>query len=245
MPDLYAVIPAAGGGTRFGRALPKQYAMLAGQPVLAHALDRLQQSLPLHAVVVAIASDDAHYGRAIGARAGIEGVRCGGGSRSETVRNALHALVARCRSDDWILVHDAARPCVPRDALLRLVEALRDDAVGGLLALPLADTLKLADRAGEAGAVVAATQDRSRLWRAQTPQMFRFGVLKEALDRDAAGTATDEAQAVERLGHRPRLVLGSAENIKVTYPDDLALAAAILGAQGGTSKGNDFHGGAT
>jgi 2-C-methyl-D-erythritol 4-phosphate cytidylyltransferase len=234
MTRLYGVIPAAGGGTRFGAGTPKQYARLAGVPLLARTLDRLQPGLPFESVLVALASDDAWYEHAIGPRAGVEALRCGGLTRGETVRNALRELEGRAAGDDWVLVHDAARPCVPQAALLRLIGQLWDDEIGGLLAIPVADTLKRADtfagRSADAPRVVA-TEDRAALWQAQTPQMFRYRVLVRALADDEALAATDEAQAVERLGLRPRLVPGSPANLKVTWPEDLALAAAILAAE--------------
>jgi 2-C-methyl-D-erythritol 4-phosphate cytidylyltransferase len=234
MTRLFGVVPAAGGGTRFGAGTPKQYARLDGVPLLARTLDRLLAGLPFETVLVAIARDDAWYEHAIGPRAGVEAVRCGGLTRGETVRNALRELAGRAAGGDWVLVHDAARPCVPRAALLRLVERLWDDEVGGLLAIPVADTLKRADtyagRAAEAARVVA-TEDRAALWQAQTPQMFRYSVLVQALADDEALGVTDEAQAVERLGLRPQLVPGSPANLKVTWPEDLALAAAILAAE--------------
>jgi 2-C-methyl-D-erythritol 4-phosphate cytidylyltransferase len=161
-------------------------------------------------------------------------VRCGGLTRAATVKGALDWLATRCADDDWVLVHDAARPCVPKAALLRLLAQLWDDPVGGLLAIPVADTLKRADTVAGASADaprVLATEDRSELWRAQTPQMFRYRVLCQALAGDDRDAVTDESQAIERLGHRPRLVLGSPANLKVTWPGDLALAAAILAAQ--------------
>jgi 2-C-methyl-D-erythritol 4-phosphate cytidylyltransferase len=234
MSRLFGIIPAAGGGSRFGSGTPKQYAGLAGAPLLAKTLDRLQAGLPFELVVVAIARDDARYEHVIGNREHVVAVRCGGLTRSATVRGALDWLATRCADDDWVLVHDAARPCVPKAALLRLVAQLWDDAVGGLLAIPLADTLKRADTMAGVDADVPrvlATEDRAGLWRAQTPQMFRYRVLCQALAGVDDATVTDESQAVERLGHRPRLVPGSPANLKVTWPDDLALAAAILAAQ--------------
>ena len=235
-PRLVALIPAAGGGSRFGSALPKQYADLGGAPLLVRAMDRLAAAFGLAATTVALAPDDVLYDRIVGPREGVNTLRCGGASRAETVANALVALGAQCRDDDWVLVHDAARPCVPPDALRRLVAELADDAVGGLLAIPVDDTLKREDRATPAR--VLCTEDRSGLWRAQTPQMFRYGVLRAAFAEPGALAATDEAQAVEALAatgacSRPWLVTGSTLNIKVTYPGDLALAAAILAAQEG------------
>jgi 2-C-methyl-D-erythritol 4-phosphate cytidylyltransferase len=224
------LIPAAGGSARFGGAVPKQYAPLAGVPVLARTLARLHEALAPDAMFVALTPDDVHFDRMPARPAGVAALRCGGGTRAATVRNALAVLAGSCGDDDWILVHDAARPCVPRDALARLVLHLRDDETGGLLAIPVADTLKRGD--GDADAPrVAATVARAGLWQAQTPQMFRFGVLRRAFAAESALACTDEAQAVEALGLAPRLVRGSPANLKITYPEDLALAAAILAAQ--------------
>jgi len=238
MTRMIGLVPAAGGGRRFGTGVPKQYATLAGAPLLVRTLERLQ-ALPLDVVAVALARDDAHYEHIVGARPGIEVLRCGGLTRAETVRNALARLEARCGVDDWVIVHDAARPCVPRPALLRLVAALWDDPVGGLLAIPVADTLKRADAEEARGGVprVLATEERAGLWRAQTPQMFRFAVLQRALAQEGALACTDESQAVEWLGLKPRLVQGSPSNLKVTYPEDLGHAAAILAAQAGEENG--------
>ena len=230
MTRLFVLVPAAGGGARFGGALPKQYAPLAGKPVLANTLTRLRDALAPDRLFVALAADDLHFARMDGAPAGVETLRCGGATRSETVRNAVAALAGTCAAADWLLVHDAARPCVPRDALARLVEHLRDDDVGGLLAVPVADTLKRSD--GDADAPrSAATVPRTGLWQAQTPQMFRFGVLQRAFADARALAATDEAQAVEALGLKPQLIRGSPANLKITFGDDLAVAAAVLAAQ--------------
>ena len=225
-----ALVPAAGGGSRFGGTTPKQYAPMAGQSLLACTLDRLREARVFDGINVAIAPDDLHYDREIGARADIAVLRCGGRTRSETVRNALQALGKACRDDDWILVHDAARPCVPRDALARLIGHLRGDTVGGLLAVPVADTLKRGDGDVDMPRVVH-TESRVGLWQAQTPQMFRFCVLTRAMASPAALECTDEAEAVEALGLAPRLVHGSLANLKVTFPGDLQLAAAILASQ--------------
>lgn len=231
----WIIVPAAGGSARFATSTPKQYADLAGAPLLSHTLDRLA-TLDVEAIVVALAPDDAHFDRVIGPRRAVEAVRCGGVTRATTVRNALHALASRCDDDDWILVHDAARPCVPRASLARLVRELADDAVGGLLALPLTDTVKRAAPNDDAPRVLRS-EDRTGLWLAQTPQMFRYRLLCLAYASKAARDCTDDAQAIEAYAATgscatPRLVPGSAANIKVTYPGDLALAAAILLAQG-------------
>lgn len=231
---LLALVTAAGGGSRFGADAPKQYADLAGRPLLARTLDRLVAALPPVTIVVALAADDAFYEAVIGPRPGVEALRCGGATRAETVANALVALGSRCSDDDWILVHDAARPCVPVEAVLRLTAELAADAVGGLLAISVADTLKRGDGAGPVR--VLSTMDRAGLWQAQTPQLFRFGILRDAFALPGALAATDEAQAVEALAitgacAAPRLITGSAQNVKVTYPADLALAAAVLALQ--------------
>ncbi len=235
MSRTWIVVPAAGSASRFGGQRPKQYADLAGAPMILHTLDRLA-ALGASAIVVVLAPDDAEFERVVPQRPGVEALRRGGTTRAASVRNALIALASRCADDDWILVHDAARPCVPREALRRLVGTVGNDAVGGLLALPLADTLKRADASSDAPRVIR-TEDRSSLWLAQTPQMFRYRVLAAAFALDAAGDATDEAQAVEALAATgacamPRLVPGSPENVKVTYFGDLALAASILQTQG-------------
>jgi 2-C-methyl-D-erythritol 4-phosphate cytidylyltransferase len=229
-----ALIPAAGGGRRFGGELPKQYADLGGRPLLSRTIDRLRRALDLDATLVLLAPDDAHFDAAIGAQPGVEALRCGGATRAETVANALAALAGRCAADDWILVHDAARPCVPVEALQRLVGELADDAVGGLLAIPVADTLKREDPLTPGR--VLRTEDRAGLWQAQTPQMFRYSVLRDALAAPGALAATDEGWAVEALAAAgacalPRLIAGSTLNIKITFPADLALAAAILAVQ--------------
>ena len=239
MPRRFVIVPAAGGGSRFGGAQPKQYADLAGMPLIACTLAQLA-ALDAAATIVALAPDDARYADAVGARPGVEAVACGGATRAETVRKALAHLAARAAPDDWIVVHDAARPCVSRDALARLVRELDDDPVGGLLALPVADTLKRADSAAPDGVVrVERTEDRAALWQAQTPQMFRHRLLAAALKRapDDATAWTDEAQAVEALAATgacgmPRLVRGEPSNLKITYAADLALARAIVAARG-------------
>ena len=236
MPRMFVLIPAAGGGARFGGRTPKQYAMLGSEPMLRRTIERLRQVLAPATVAVALSDDDVHFERVIGVREGITALRCGGATRGETIANALVALRATCNDDDWVLVHDAARPCVPRDALERLVAHLKHDAIGGLLAIPVADTLKKSDGDADAPRVLA-TIGRAGIWQAQTPQMFRYAILARAFGAGGAGDWTDEAQAVESLGHKPMLVRGSPANVKVTFPDDLALAAAILAAQANEERG--------
>ena len=223
----FLVVPAAGSGRRFSSSLPKQYAPLGAATVIEHALATFEADPDCEGIVVAISKDDAFW-PAIGARRSrvIETVE-GGDERAHSVRNALRALVSVARDDDWVLVHDAARPCFAASDLALLKRELAAHEVGGLLAVPLADTLK---RALPGSPEVEATLDRSTLWRAATPQMFRFGMLLRALDSAlATGRApTDEAQALEWAGQRPRLIAGRPDNIKVTAADDLKLATAIL-----------------
>ena len=218
---MFTLIPAAGSGTRAASDSPKQYATLAGQPMLWHAI-RAVCVPPVETVFVVLAPDDsafaAHDWSAFDGR--LEALYCGGETRRDSVFNGL--LAAQLQADDWVLVHDAARPCLPERDLKRLMDECGGDDVGGLLALPVADTVKRAmDHR------VVKTEDRSALWLAQTPQMFRAGVLMQALQR-ARGPVTDEASAIEQIGLQPRLVQGSRENLKVTWPEDFAIAESLL-----------------
>jgi 2-C-methyl-D-erythritol 4-phosphate cytidylyltransferase len=227
----HLIVPAAGSGRRFAAAVPKQYAELAGSTVIEQSLAPFIADTECLSIVVAVAADDAHW-PAIAANLGSRLTTVPGGEqRAHSVLNALRTLASHVRSDDWVFVHDAARPCFTHADLARLKQELMDHPVGGLLAVPLADTLK---RGSGDPPDVQATVDREGLWRAATPQVFRFGVLMPALDAalGANRLPTDEAQAVEWAGQRPRLVAGRADNIKVTTPDDLRLAAAILALQG-------------
>ena len=226
--SFLALIPAAGRGSRIGASAPKQYLPLAGRTVLWHSI-RAVCVPPVEAVFVVLAPGDEAFGAqdwsAFGAQ--LQPLYCGGETRRDTVYNGLVALMPDMDADDWVLVHDAARPCLPQADLRSLVDETREDRVGGLLALPVAETVKKAAK-DEAGAMrVAHTEDRSMLWLAQTPQMFRAGLLAQALGA-AKGAVTDEASAVEQLGLKPRLVAGSRENLKVTFPEDLAIAESIL-----------------
>lgn len=224
MSRCLALVPAAGGGSRMGADRPKQYLDLAGAPLLAHTLRRLLAEPRLARVLVVLAPDDVWFDRFDWPRdVRLEILRVGGATRAESVRNGL--LHAGAAADDWVLVHDAARCCLPPDALGRLIDTLQADPVGGLLALPVADTLKR----GTAEQRVEQTVSREGLWLAQTPQMFRAGMLALALDRPLDRAVTDEASAIERLGLVPRLVTGDALNFKVTWPHDLVLARAVLG----------------
>lgn len=224
---FHAVVPAAGRGARLGARLPKQYLPLAGRTVIELAIAPLLAHPGLRRLVVALAPADPHFGALpIAGDARIEVVE-GGAARADSVRAALAALSG---SDPAVpvLVHDAARPCLTRADLDRVLAAAADED-GALLAVPVADTLKRADEAGRVGGTV----DRSGLWQALTPQAFPLGALRRALE-SAAGSdgITDEASAVERAGGRPMLVHGDASNVKITRPGDLDLAAAILAARG-------------
>ena len=224
MARHFAIVPAAGSGSRFGAQTPKQYLPLLGLPLIHHSLAALCASPSIDRVWVVLAPEDDGWGRrdwsALGPK--LETLRAGGVTRAESVANGLRAAAMVAADDDWILVHDAARPCLRAEDVARLVSVLGDDPVGGLLAVPVADTLKRADGQGR----VAATEPREGLWQAQTPQMFRYGLLRRALA--ATASVTDEAGAVEALGERPRLVVGEGSNLQVTYPADLAIAEAIL-----------------
>jgi 2-C-methyl-D-erythritol 4-phosphate cytidylyltransferase len=223
-------MPAAGSGRRFSASIPKQYAALGSATVIEHSLALFESDPDCAGIVVVTASDDATW-PAIAARlTRLVDTAQGGAERVHSVLAGLHALASRVRDDDWIMVHDAARPCLAAADLARLKEELAAHEIGGLLAIPLADTLKRAVRADDVAPAVDATVERAGLWRAATPQVFRFGALLRALDAALAAQRlpTDEAQALEWAGHRPRLVPGRADNIKVTTADDLTLAAAIL-----------------
>jgi 2-C-methyl-D-erythritol 4-phosphate cytidylyltransferase len=224
----WLVMPAAGAGRRFGERVPKQYAPLHGRTVLEWALAPFISDARCAGVVVVIAPADTWWPK-VAERISPVIVAPGSAERSESVRSGLQALSRKLQPADWVLVHDAARPCLTDAERDRLLTELADHPVGGLLAQPASDTLK---RAG-ADQSVEQTVDRLGLWRAATPQMFRYGRLCQALDAAHAAKRypTDEAQALEWLGDRPRLVECSAGNIKVTTPQDLALAAAVLGAR--------------
>lgn len=209
--------------------MPKQYRSVAGRELLHYTLAAFDACPELAQTLVVISPDDTHFDAQRFAPMRFAVRRCGGASRQASVRNGLDALCETgATDDDWVLVHDAARPGITPELIRSLIAALAEDAVGGIMALPVADTLKRVDAAG--GDRIARTEPRSGLWQAQTPQMFRIGMLREAIaraERDGHDL-TDEASAIEWLGHAPRLVQGSLRNFKVTYPEDFALAEAIL-----------------
>jgi 2-C-methyl-D-erythritol 4-phosphate cytidylyltransferase len=225
----WVVVPAAGSGARFGGELPKQYRLLAGRSLIVCTLQRLLAHPAIEGAMVALAAEDAHWAQ-LAPRFEKPVMTCiGGAQRADSVLAALRALPAAVSANDPVLVHDAARPCIRVSDLDRVIRAARADPTGALLALPLRDTLKRADE----GARVVATEPRERLWRAQTPQVFRRGALTDALEqmRATGVEITDEAMAMERVGMRPLLVEGSEDNIKITVAADLALAERILAAQ--------------
>ena len=226
--SIHALIPCAGSGARMPGDVPKQYRIVAGASVLAHTVRAFLRCARVDSVCVVVQPDDAHARLAVGDDPRVRIVPAGGPSRAASVAGGLAWLRdAGADADDWVLVHDAARCCITPDAIARLVETCVDDPVGGLLALALPDTLKRADGADR----VESTVPREGLWLAQTPQMFRLDRLRDALR--LAPAVTDEASAIEAAGLRPRLVQGSSSNFKVTYADDLEVAAAILGARQG------------
>ena len=228
----HALVPAAGSGSRMGaqaaltHSVPKQYLPLAGRPMIRHALSALNASPAIAHVFVVLAPNDTLWPQAEMADLGgkLRVLRCGGETRAQSVTNGLRAMAAELGDidEDWVLVHDAARPCLTVAMIEKLIAEVGQDEAGGLLAVPVADTLK---RAYDGGHVVE-TVSRENLWQAQTPQMFRHRLLLEALD--FAPQVTDEASAIEALGLSPRLVAADASNLKVTYPLDLQFAEWIL-----------------
>ncbi|MDZ7892417.1 MAG: 2-C-methyl-D-erythritol 4-phosphate cytidylyltransferase [Rhodoferax sp.] len=232
-PRLWALVPCAGNGSRSGAAGPKQYTVLGQQALVLHTLEALAAVDRLAGIQVVVSAGDRFFDTAAQQCDAPNGAPvfvadCGGSTRAASVLNGLSALLSQgAQPLDWVLVHDAARCLITAADVNRLIDACKDDPVGGLLGLRLPDTLKQ-----EQGGRVAATLDRSDKWLAQTPQMFRIGALQAAYV--AAGDAvTDEASALELVGQSPRLVDGSAQNFKVTYPQDFALAAAVLAARAG------------
>lgn len=222
MPEIFALVPAAGCGSRMDSELPKQYLPIAGQPMIYHALATLCANPDISIVFVVLAPGDAYWHSYDWSLFGdkLQPLFCGGATRAESVLNGL--MAAELELDDWLLVHDAARPCLSHKQLACLIEVLRDDEVGGILAVPVADTLKRAD----AECRIMHTENREGVWQAQTPQMFRTGLLLQALQ--TAPNVTDDASAVEALGFHPKLVTSNYRNFKVTYPQDIELAELLL-----------------
>jgi 2-C-methyl-D-erythritol 4-phosphate cytidylyltransferase len=233
MSKFFALIPAAGSGSRMENKLPKQYLSLAGRPMIYHAVRTLCLSSEITSVFVVLDSEDSEWLKYDWSEFSSKLIvfNCGGETRAMSILNGLKTAseASFIGDDDWVLVHDAARPCLSEELLKKLLNELADDVVGGLLAVPLSDTLK---RSG-ANDRVKKTESRKDLWQAQTPQMFRYKLLMDALCKPDSITMTDDASAVEALGLYPKLVLGDVRNIKITYPQDLTLAELILQAQQG------------
>jgi len=217
----FALIPCAGNGSRAGTAGPKQYERVAGQPMIWHTLSAFAGVRRIARTLVVVAPSDGFFERNPTTSALV--VPCGGATRAQSVANGLRELRrAGAVDNDWVLVHDAARCLITPELIDRLIDHCSKDEVGGLLAHPLPDTLKIGDNGR-----VAATVTRADKWQAQTPQMFRLGMLRQALE-GADGQVTDESSAIEKMGLRPLLVEAGAQNFKVTYPEDFAMAEAVL-----------------
>ena len=225
--QCWAVVPAAGVGKRMQADRPKQYLPLAGKTVIEHTLLRLLGSQAFQAVAVAISLEDPYWPElAIAAHPSVI-TAPGGKERADSVLSALKALEGKADEQDWVLVHDAARPCITTDDIQHLIQTLEQDAVGGILALSSHDTLKHVE-----GKVITASVNRQLIWRALTPQMFRYGMLRAALQQTEGNPAiTDEASALELLGWQPKIVEGRPDNIKITRPEDLALAQFYMEQQ--------------
>jgi 2-C-methyl-D-erythritol 4-phosphate cytidylyltransferase / 2-C-methyl-D-erythritol 2,4-cyclodiphosphate synthase len=237
---FFAVVPAAGSGSRFGGEVPKQYARLGGVPVLNRTVRTLLAEPRIERVYVTVATDDTRAADLLAhevASGRVKVIASGGETRARTVRNALTAVTGGgAKNDDWVLVHDAARPGLDAATLARLIDTLKDHTVGGLLAVPVADTLKREEKQREEKSEaeqkhVESTVYRTGLWQAQTPQMFRVGLLVQALNEALQDEAepTDEAQAIERSGHAPQLVTGTRNNFKITVQEDLDAMEKLMG----------------
>ncbi|EJU71398.1 TPA: 2-C-methyl-D-erythritol 4-phosphate cytidylyltransferase [Neisseria meningitidis] len=221
-----ALIPAAGIGARFGADKPKQYVEIGSKTVLEHTIGIFERHEGVDLTVVVVSPEDTFADKVQTAFPQVRVWKNGGQTRAETVRNGVAKLLETgLAADDNILVHDAARCCLPSEALTRLIEQAGNAAEGGILAVPVADTLKRAE-----GGQISATVDRSGLWQAQTPQLFRAGLLHRALAAENLDGITDEASAVEKLGIRPLLVQGDARNLKLTQPQDAYIVRLLLDA---------------
>lgn len=226
---IWAIVPAAGIGARMMATTPKQYLQVNGKSVIDHTLSRLLSATQINGIVVALHPHDELW-HSLGILGNTRVTTCtGGADRCQSVLNALYSLQGRASDDDWVLVHDAVRPCVRTSDIEHLLNQIENHPVGGLLAIPVSSTLKKAGADGN----IAATVDRNDVWQAATPQAFRYAALLKALSAAIASGSlvTDEASALELAGHAPLLVQCSADNIKITYPEDLALAGLILHAQ--------------
>jgi 2-C-methyl-D-erythritol 4-phosphate cytidylyltransferase len=224
---FWAVVPAAGVGKRMNADRPKQYLELAGITVIEHTLSRLLQANVFSAIAVAISAEDPYWPKLEITKNDLIITAPGGRERADSVLSGLKSIREQASDHDWVLVHDAARPCLTSEDIHKLVETLENDDVGGILALSSHDTLKNVD-----GNQILNTLDRRHIWRALTPQMFRYGMLKSALEKtEGDPRVTDEASALELMGLTPKIVEGRPDNIKITRPEDLALAQFYMEQQ--------------
>lgn len=228
VPAYWIVVPAAGVGARMGSDLPKQYLPLAGTTVIENTLGRLLTLPDIAGIYLVLSDEDRHWEKLSFAQHEHIHRITGGAERCDSVLNALDHLQKIASPDDWVLVHDAARPCVHANSILQLIEAVKNHPVGGILGVPVSDTLKYV-----VNSIIQSTVDRRFLWQAQTPQIFRFGLLRNCLRKALAEnkTITDEASALESYGYQPLIVQGRSDNIKITRPEDLAIAAMLLQQQ--------------
>lgn len=224
-PAYWIVVPAAGVGARMGADCPKQYLPLVGKTVIEHTLERLLALPNIAGIYLVLGADDNYWNDlSLAQNNRIQRV-AGGAERCDSVLNALEQLFDNASPNDWVLVHDAARPCVHVQSVLHLIEQVKNHPVGGILGVPVSDTLKQVNKF-----IIDSTLDRRLLWQAQTPQMFRLGLLRDCLQRGLAEgkLITDESSALESYGYQPLMVQGRSDNIKITRPEDLAIAAMLL-----------------
>ena len=224
---IWAVVPAAGVGLRYRSTIPKQYLPLCGIPIILHSINRLLKIKEIKEVFVVLSPEDTFWQKLDYSHPKLK-TTLGGCRRSESVSNALNDLSAKADEEDWVLVHDAVRPCVSQSDIQKLIEAIRNEDIGGLLAYPLSDTIKEVDD----GLSVRKTIARENLWSAMTPQLFRYGLLRKAYTEAILTglSITDEASAIELLGLRPKIIQGKKTNIKMTHAEDMALAESIISA---------------
>jgi 2-C-methyl-D-erythritol 4-phosphate cytidylyltransferase len=233
---IWAIVPAAGSGKRMEGDRPKQYLLLNGRPIISHTLDRLSSMAAISGLVVPVSAGD-EYWSGLQFESAQKILRCeGGAERNLSVLNGLAELSSLAQEEDWVLVHDAVRPCVRIADIERLLTAIATHPVGGLLGMPVSSTLKRIDAAGN----VESTIDRSGVWMAATPQIFRYGLLRAALLQACKDgiPITDESGALEHAGFSPLIISGRGDNIKITYPQDIELAVQILIAQAAETEGS-------
>lgn len=225
-PVIWAIVPAAGFGRRMSSKVPKQYLLIGDKTVLEHTILKLLTVDVIDGVLVVLAPDDLRFATLPIAKNAKVMSAIGGEERSQSVLAALNFLQKKIKLSDWVLVHDAARPCVTKESIFRLIDGLKNHAVGGILGVPVSDTLKHVNPKQ----MIDNTIDRQCLWQAQTPQLFRYGILRESLQLalSLGNTVTDEASALEMSGYQPKMVEGLRSNIKITHHEDLALAEFIL-----------------